>query len=44
MLELKGQEWFDDIEKRAVEHTSWKSGELEELLTTYKEKIKLYED
>jgi len=40
MLELKGQEWFDDIEKRAVEHTSWKFGELEELLTTYQQKIK----
>lgn len=40
MKELKGQEWFNDIEKRAIEHTSWKSGELEQLLTTYKEKIK----
>jgi len=40
MLELKGQEWFDDIEKRANDHTSWKSGELENLLTTYQEKVK----
>lgn len=40
MKELKGQEWFDDIEKRAIEHTSWKLEELEDLLTTYQEKIK----
>ncbi len=46
MKELKGQEWFDDIEKRAIEHTSWKYGELEELLEElqeYKEKVKIYE-
>lgn len=43
MKELKGQEWFDDIEKRAIEHTSWKLGELEDLLTTYQEKVKQYE-
>lgn len=43
MIELKGQEWFDDIEKRAVEHTSFKYGELEELLEQTKKEIKQYE-
>jgi hypothetical protein len=40
MLELRGKNWEKDIEKRANEHTSWKSGELEELLTNYQQKIK----
>jgi len=40
MIELRGKEWLEDIEKRAVEHTSFKYGELEELLTRYKQKIK----
>ncbi len=40
MIKLKGQEWFDDIEKKAVEHTSWKSGQLEEMLQDIKLKLK----
>lgn len=36
MIELKGQEWADDIQKRANDHTSFKKGELEELLTKLK--------
>lgn len=43
MIELRGQEWFDNIEKRAVEHTSFKFGELEELLEQTKKEIKQYE-
>lgn len=39
MIELKGQEWHDNIEKIANDHTSWKVGELEQLLITYKGKI-----
>jgi len=44
MLELRGQEWLDDIEKRAVSHTSFKFGELEELLEQTKKEIKQYEN
>lgn len=36
LIEERGQEWHDDIEKRAIEHTSWKIAELEALLAEYK--------
>ena len=32
MIELRGQKWVDDIEKRAMEHTKWLYQDLEELL------------
>ena len=35
MIELKGQEWHDDIQQRAVDHKSWKMVELNELLERY---------
>lgn len=40
MVAFKGHKWLEDIEKRAVENTSWKSGELEQLLEYIKQKIK----
>jgi len=40
MIELKGQDWLDDINQRAMSHTSWKIKDLEELLESIQKELK----
>jgi hypothetical protein len=43
MIELRGQEWFEDIENRAINHTSWTTEQLETMLEIYQQELKKLE-
>jgi hypothetical protein len=39
MLKLRGQEWYDDIQNKAKNHTGWTTKQLEIMLEGYQQKI-----